>query len=201
MANRSLSSEDRRIPSSEDILRSLEPHIDRVEKTLRTALSGAQGDTQLALALRSVGLLHGFLRKIIDRVADQDLAERAAVYCLVANRCARFLDRPTDLIYPAVLKLCGEADANLTDGVPVPDPEVISALEKVLLQVTATYSAKGECAERTVLVLLHDVPERQVREQKIMEEIAWEKIPEDVREQFIRGSQNPVTFTLYQRGQ
>lgn len=201
MANRSLSSEDKKIPSSEDILRSLEPHIDQVERVLRTALSGAQSDTQLALALRSVGLLRTFLRKIIDRVADQDLAERAAVYFLIAERCAGFLGRPTNQVYPAVLRLCGEADANLTDGVPVPDPEVISALEKVLLQLVVTYSAKGERAERTVLVLLHDVPERQVREQKIMEEIPWEKIPEDVREKFIRDGQHPVTFTLYQRGQ
>jgi hypothetical protein len=201
MANRSLSSEDRKIPSSEDILRSLEPHIDRAERSLRTALSGAEGDTQLALALRSVGLLRTFLRKIIERVADQDLAERAAVYFLVADRCAGFLGLPTDQVYPAVLSLCGEADASLTDGVPVPVPEVISALANVLLQVTVTYSVKGERAKRAVVVLLHDVPEQQVREQKIMEEIPWEKIPEDVREKFIRDGKRPVTFTLYQKGQ
>jgi hypothetical protein len=201
MANRSLSSEDRKLPSSEDILRSLEPHIDRVERSLRTALSGAQSDTQRVLALRSVGLLRSFLHKIIDRVADQDLAERAAVYFLVAERCAGFLGQPANQVYPAVLSLCGEADANMTDGVPVPVPEVLSALENVLLQVTVTYSVKGERAERTVIVLLHDVPEQQVREQKIMEEIPWEKIPEDVREKFIRDGKHPVTFTLYQRGQ
>jgi hypothetical protein len=200
VVNRFPGSEGKTIPSSEDIFRSLEPQIDRLEKTLRAALSDTQNDAQLALALGFAGLLRTFLHKIIDSVADQDLAERAAVYRVVSERCADFLGRPADQVYPAVLRLCGEADASLTDAMPEPDPGVISSLESVLLQVTVTYSPRDERAERAVLVLLHDVHERQVREQKVMEEMPWEKIPEDVREKFIRDGQHPVTFTLYQRG-
>lgn len=197
MVNKSPSSEDTKSPSSEDILRSLEQPIKRVEDALRSALSGGENDAQLAFALRLVGLLRRFLQTIIEKVADQDLAERDAVYRVVAESCAGFLNRPADQVYPVMLRLCGETDANLTDGLPVPDPGIVSSLGQVLLQVTVTYSRKGEGAERTVLVLLHDTHERQVREQKIMEEMPWEKIPEDVREEFVRYGQKPVTFTLY----
>jgi hypothetical protein len=189
---------DGKSPSSEEILRKLESAIDKAEGSLRAY---GEGTAELALALRSLDLLRGFLHKIIERVGDQDLAERATVYSVITDRCAGFLDQSPDLIYPAVLRLCAESDANLTDGLPVPDPEIMSSLEKVLLQVVVTYSLEGERAERTVLVLLHDLDERQVREQKVMEEMPWEKIPEDVRERFVRDGRRPVTFTLYPGGQ
>lgn len=197
MVDKSPSPEGTKSPSSEDILRSLEQPIKKVEDTLRSALSGGKSDAQLAFALRLVALLRRFLQTIIEKVADQDLAERDAVYRVVTERCAGFLDRHEDQVYPAVLRLCGETDAKLTDGLPVPDPAIVSSLGQVLLQVTVTYSRKGEGAERTVLVLLHDTHERQVREQKVMEEMSWEKIPEDVREQFLRDDHKPVIFTLY----
>jgi Domain of unknown function (DUF397) len=81
-----------------------------------------------------------------------------------------------------------------------PAPVLLQEAAMAQLQVTVTYSLKGEHAERTVLVLLHDVHERQVREQKVMGEIPWEKIPEDVREKFLRDGQHPVAFTLYPVG-
>jgi hypothetical protein len=185
-------------PSSEDILRKLESAIDKAEGSLR---AGGQGDAQFALALRSLSLLRSFLHKMIERVADQDLAERAAVYSVITERCARFLEQPPDLVYPAVLRLCAESDINMTDGLPTPEPEIISSMEKVLLQVEVTYSPKGERAERTLVLLLHDARERQVREQKVMTEMPWENVPEDVRERFVRDGKRPVTFTLYRGGQ
>jgi hypothetical protein len=190
---------DGKSPSSGDILRSLEPAIDRVENLLRKA-AGGQGGAQFAFAIRSVGLLRTLLQKIIDQVADQDLAERAIVYYVVAERCSRFLDRSVDAVFPAVLRLCGESDANLTGSVPSPDPEIVSLLEKFVLRVDVTYSFKGERAEREVLVLLHDAHERQIREQKVTEDMPWEQLPEDVRERFVRDSHQPVAFTLYQGG-
>lgn len=200
MRNRSSSSEEKKSRSSEDILRSLEPAIQRVEDTLRRALSGGQSDAQLALALRSIDRLRSFLHKIIEQVADRDLAERAAVYGLVTERCTEFLNCPADLVYPAVLRLCAESDSKLTDGLPAPDPKIVSALEQVLLQVTVTYSLEGQRGQRTALVLLHDVHERQVREHKVVEEMPWENIPDDVRERFLRDGRQPVTFTLYPGG-
>jgi hypothetical protein len=190
---------DGKSPSSGDILRSLEPAIDRIENLLRKA-AGGQGGAQFAFAIRSVGLLRTLLQKIIDQVADQDLAERATVYYVVAERCAGFLDRSVDAVFPAVLRLCGESDANLTGSVPSPDPEIVSLLEKFVLRVDVTYSFKGERAEREVLVLLHDARERQIREQKVTEDMPWEQLPEDVRERFVRDSHQPVAFTLYQGG-
>jgi hypothetical protein len=189
---------DGKSPSSEDILRKLESAIDKAENSLR---AGGQSDVQFALALRSIGLLRSFLHKIMERIGDQDLAERAAVYGVITEKCAGFLDRPQDLVYPAVIRLCAESDTDMTDGLPTPDPEIMSSLEKVLLQVAVTYSRKGEGAERTVLVLLHDLSERQVREQKVMIEMPWENVPEDVRERFVRDGKRPVTFTLYPGGE
>ena len=96
---------DGRSPSSEDILRRLESAIDKAEDALR---AGRQSDDQLVFALCSTSLLRSFLHKIIERVADLDLAERAAVYSLITEACARFLGFSPDLVYPAVLRLCAK---------------------------------------------------------------------------------------------
>ena len=188
-----------RSPSSEEILRSLEPAIDRVEHTLQAARSRGQSDAQIALGIRAVGLLRGFLDKLIKQIGDQDLAERVTVYRLVAERCAGFLEQPLEAVFPAVLSLLAESDINLTESMPAPAPEVVSSLRQILLRVTVTYAVKdgGDLGERTVVVLLHEVQSRQVREYKMAQEMPWENMPEDVREQFLRNNQRPVAFTLY----
>jgi hypothetical protein len=188
------------LPSSETILRRLEPAIKQVEDNLRSALAEKQGDAGLSLALSSVGLLHGFLEKIIERVANQDIVERAAVYSLVTEHCAVFINRPFGLVYPAVLALCEETDPNLLDGVDEPEPGIVDSLRSALLKVSVTYELKvGDRAERCVQLYLHEAVERQVREQKDITELPWEEIPEDVREMSIRDGQGTVVFTLYPR--
>ena len=186
-------------PSSEDILRRyVEPAIKEAEDALREAMSKFQGDLRLALAFRSMGLLRTSLDKIIQRVADQDAVEREAVYRVVTERCAVFLNRPGDLVYPVVLRLCGESEEKLLDGVAAPDPGVLASLRQVLLRVTVTYTVKvGERAERTVIVFLHDADERKVHEHNFTAELPWEDLPEDVRERVIRDGQRSVMFTLY----
>lgn len=185
-------------PIPGDTLRSLEPAIQRAEDALRSALASGQVDPSLVLALRGVAVLRGLLEKLIQQVANQDLAERVAVYQLVTERCATALGRPVDLVYPAVLSVCGESDATLTEHLPAPDPEVVAALADVLIHVKVTYALKGgDRAARTVLVFLHDARERQVREQMVEEELPWEQTPEDVREKFLRDGQQPVVFNLY----
>lgn len=185
-------------PSSETILRRLEPAIKQVEDHLRSALANNQGNARLSLALSSMGLFRGFLEKIIQRVANQDVVERAAVYSLVTERCAVFINRPFGLVYPAVLALCEETDPDLLDGTGEPEPDILGSLRSVLLKVSVTYELKvGDRAERVVQLYLHDAVERQVLEQKDIIELPWEEIPEDVREMSIRDGQRTVAFTLY----
>jgi hypothetical protein len=190
----------RTTPSSETILRRLEPAIKQVEDNLRNALANNQRDARLSLALSSMGLFHGFLEKIIERVANQDVVERAAVYSLVTERCAIFINRPFGLVYPAVLSLCEESDPDLLDGVDEPEPDILDSLRLALLKVSVTYELKvGDWAERSVQLYLHDTAERQVREQKDATKLPWEEVPEDVREMSIRDGQHTVVFTLYPR--
>jgi hypothetical protein len=178
----------------------LEPAIKQVEDHLRNALANNQGDTRLSLALSSMGMLRGFLEKIIERVADQDVVERAAVYALVAERCAVFINRPYGLVYPAVLALCEEPGSALLDGLDEPEPDILASLRLAVLKVSVTYELKaGDRAERSVLLFLHDKGEQQVREQKDITELPWEEVPEDVREMSIRDGQRTVVFTLYPR--
>lgn len=187
-------------PSSEAILRRLEPAIRQVEDSLRNALANNRDDRRLSLALSSMNLLRGFLEKIIERVANQEVVERTAVYMLVAERCAVFINRPWGLVYSAVLALCEETDPDLLDGVDKPEPDILDALRRALLKVSVTYEVKvGEFAQRAVQLYLHDTGGHQVVEKKDITELPWEEVPEDVREMSIRDGRQTVGFTLYPR--
>ena len=145
-----------------------------------------------------MGLLHRILEKIIERIANQDIVERAAVYFLITERCAEFMNRPFGLLYPAVLALCEEADPDLLDGVAKRERDILESLRLVLLKVSVTYELKmGERGERSVQLYLHDRGEHQVLEQKDITALSWEEVPEDVREMAIRDGQHTVVFTLF----
>lgn len=183
----------------EEILRRhFEPAIKAAETALDIALSTAPGDPSLIIARASVGLLERFIDKLIERIVNLDITERVAVYQLVASDCATFLNYSEDLIYPAVLELCGEQDADVMSAFPVPKPKMLAILRDALLQVTVTYTVKaGDQGERAIQVLLHDAREQEVREKKSLTRLPWEQMPEDVRDQAIREGQRVVTFILY----
>jgi hypothetical protein len=116
----------------------------------------------------------------------------------VAEGCAKFLNRPVALVYPAVLALCGEEDETLTDDLPPPDPETFNSLHSALIKVTVAYTVKiSEGAQRVVQAILYDATDRKFTEQKSTTELRWEDITEDVREAALRTGQRTVSFTLY----
>ena len=188
--------------SSEDVIRgNLAPAIGRAEMALKAMQSDSPGDPSIAVALISTALLRRFIDKVADRAADQEAIARASVYLLVAEGAAAFLNRPADLVYPAVLALCGESDQSLIGALPRPDPEVLAAVESALLKVTATYdvAAPDSPGRRTVVAYLHAKTSGSVREQKSETKLPWEELPEDVREHILRTGARTVSFTLYPR--
>jgi hypothetical protein len=187
-------------PSSEEILRRVEQEIKGVEDRLREALANDKINPRLSLALGSIAGLRSLLSKIIDRAANQDVVERITVYRIIADRCAEFLRLPLDLVYPAVLALCGEDDADLLDGVGQPDQEVLSSLERVLLKASVTYDeleVGKPAGKRAVKLFLFDVNTKLAHERENIAELPWEDLPEDVREMVLRGNKRTVVFTLF----
>jgi hypothetical protein len=190
----------RRGSSAEEILRrKIEPAVKAARFALEAAQAAEPGDPPLALALISMGLLDRFVAKLAERIADQDVAERVAVYNLVAGVCASSLGRPTDLVFPAVLRLC-EKDDEFASDFPAPDVAVLEFLCTALLRVTVTYDVDaGKPGRRTVQVFLRDADQAQVRETTSTVNLLWEDVPEDVRGEAIRQDQRAISFTLYPR--
>src|SRR5262245_43140570 len=108
-------------PTSEEILHFAEQEVKRLEDKLREALANDKVNPKLTLALNAIMSLRVGLRMIGDHAASGDVVERTAVYRIIADSCAEFLRLPLDSVYPAVLALCGEEDANLLNGVAHPD--------------------------------------------------------------------------------
>jgi hypothetical protein len=189
-------------PSSEEILRRVEQEIKGAEDRLREALAYDKINPRLSLVLGSIVGLRSLLGKVIDGAADQDVVERIAVYRIIADRCAEFLRLPLDLVYPAVLALCGEGDADLLGGAGEPDQEVLSSLGRVLLKASVTYEeleVGKPAGKRAVKLFLFDVNTKLAHERQNVTELPWEGLPEDVREMVLRGGQRTVVFTLFPR--
>jgi hypothetical protein len=186
--------------TAEEILRrKIEPALKAVRSGLEAAQVGVPGDPPVALALVTTSLLELFVAKIAQRVADQDVAERVAVYSVVTDACAKSLGQPVPLVFPAVLGLC-EVDDELKGDFPAPDPALAASLSAALLQVIVTYEVDvGKPGRRTVKVLLRDAAERGVRETTSTVGLQWEDIPEDVRGQAIRQDQRTFSFLLHPR--
>src|SRR5215472_17626061 len=105
--------------SAEQIIRQhIEPAVKAAGGALQAAQSTNPGDPTVALALVSLGLLEHFLNRIVARLADQEVAERVAVYQVVTEACVKSLGYPASDVFAAVLRLCGEQDQGLTGDLP-----------------------------------------------------------------------------------
>lgn len=196
---------DSTLDGEEILRRYVQPALKSARGAAASAQSAAPGDLSSALALVSVMLLERFTDKLIARIRDQDIAERIAVYHLIAEASAKPLGQPTSLVFPAVLRLCGGTDdEELTRDLPEPDRAILDQLNAVLLQVKVEYNAQaGKGADRIVEVYVHEGGEPPVRKTEMRTRLRWEATPEDVRGQAIkeeRGRQVTVSFTLYPGG-
>jgi hypothetical protein len=186
-------------PSAEEILRHyFEPALKAAEEAMEVAQISAPEDPSLAIGIVSVRLLRAFLEKTIERITAQETAERVAVYHVVTRECAKFLGLPAEMLFPAVLKACGEQDEGLIGSFAAPGPGALQALNAALLRVTVTYHPQvGVGADRVIHLFILDASKRQVQEIESKAALKWEGVPEDVREQAIRFGERTVSFTLY----
>jgi hypothetical protein len=196
---------DSALDGEEIIRRYVQPALKSARNAAASARGAAPGDPSSALVLISVLLLEHFTNKLIARMRDQDIAERIAVYHLIAETCAKPLGQPASLVFPAVLRLCGGTDdEELTRELQEPDRAILDSLNAVLLQVTVEYNAQaGKGADRIVEVYVHEGGEPPVTKTEMRTRLRWDATPEDVRGQAIkeeRGRQATVSFTLYPGG-
>jgi hypothetical protein len=189
-------------PSSEEILRRVESEIKVVEDRLREALANDKVDPRLSLAVSAIAGLRSLLRKIIEHAANQDAVERITVYRMITDSCAEFLRLKPELVYPAILALCGEDDPDLLDSAGEPDQEVLSSLRRVLLKASVTYDeleVGKPAGKRKVKLLLFDVNTKLAHERESITELPWDDLPDDVREMVLRSSERTVPFILFPR--
>jgi hypothetical protein len=180
----------------------VEQEIRGVEDRLREALANDKVNPRLSLALTAIVGLRSVLGKIIDRVGNQEVLEKVTVYRIIADSCAEFLRLPIERVYPAVLALCGEDNADVLEGVGKPDQEVLSSLGRVLLKASVTYDdleVGKPAGKRAVKLYLFDINTEQAHERDNITELPWEDLPEDVREMVLRSNQRAVAFTLFPR--
>ncbi|EIV90796.1 hypothetical protein [Frankia sp. QA3] len=188
--------------SSSDILLAVLPQLDRAElllKQLRT--SGRKEEAALRVALFGVDRLRQVLDSVVRQIDDDDLAEQIAVYELIADQCAQITGHDVRSVYPALLRLFGEEDPVITANLEEPVPAVVTALRAAVVRVTATYSGQGnrgrdQRGERVVEIFFGAGP-AGVRSRRVVEELPWEKLPEQVRERILGHGEPNVVFVLY----
>lgn len=189
---------DRSVPSSTEILLSLRPQLDRAEHLLRQARPrGTKEDTAVRVALFGLARLGEALEGIVQQLDDDDLAEQVAVYEIITEQCAEITGHSVRFVLPALLRLCGESNPLVVANLESPDPAVIADLEKTLVRVTATYSVEGKRRGERAVEIFYGAGPGGVHSRRVLEEMDWERLPEDVREQLLGHGRQQVVFTVY----
>lgn len=189
--------------SGEEILRRyIQPAIKAARDAALTAQAAAPGEPTSAITLVSILLLGRFTDRLIARMRDLEVSERVAVYHVIAHVSATALGQPESQVFPAVLSLCaGAEDEELVRDVGSPEPLVLESLRRTLAQVMASYLVQvGRGADRTVEVIVQEASTPSFRKTRSTTRLAWQALPEDVRERALRYGQDTVSFTLYPRG-
>ena len=118
---------------------------------------------------------------------EQDAAERAAVYAIVAAELAPVVRASTAAVSRALMHLCGESPALGED----PDKLVVAAVRRVVVRVTVTYGPDARELE-----LWTEAGRSGLLRKQIRHPIDWDYVPSDVRVRRLQHGEHTVTFQL-----
>ena len=177
--------------------------------TLLDALENQVKELKRSLNHKSFSLEDGFggmqelLRKISRFLGlDVDLENNRRIYEYIADFLSRKLDENIDICREATYLLCKENDEFLVTH-DFPESEVnkivLNAKKKLLsIKVHYDWSASSQICHCKTEIFSHDLNNLKPMITRIEEEISWESIPSNVREQFIRNDEcELISFELY----
>jgi hypothetical protein len=126
--------------------------------------------------------------------AQNDAAERLAVYQRIGEFITRQFKVPVRLGYATAVHMTGQGDEAVA-RVPVPPSEAVRTVKRSLIMIRLEYQAEGHEYTRALSFwyLQGDKPARQI----VSEGISWDALPKEVREQWQRDRESPVVFRLY----
>ncbi|MFF5652774.1 hypothetical protein ACFY8N_30805 [Streptomyces collinus] len=183
------------------------PSLDDVRETLAKVVRLVEhgpSDRWPNPVLRELALaLLGRLLKLTDHalksVRNAELAETQAVYGLVARKVSELLDLPEADVYRAVIAMCDQAgELSLTDGLPPLDRPVADRLSAFLVRIVVVYQGHEGTRDtpRRLVRLMHGHGPGNLRESVIGQDLGYERLPEDVRMELMKGA-GQVEFQLF----
>ena len=126
--------------------------------------------------------------------ARNDKAERLAIYERIGDFISKQFGIQPKLGFQTAVHLAGQGDAAAADVALAPR-EVVAKVKKSLLMVRLEYLAENNSYSRVLSFwyVRGDKPARQT----MSEGLSWDALPREVREQWQRDRDTPVTFRLY----
>ncbi|WP_432932389.1 hypothetical protein ACQPZZ_14620 [Microbispora sp. CA-135349] len=153
-----------------------------------------------AAAAYAVTLLKRLLDDPVAGLADEEMAEIALVYQVVAERVAPLVGRRIDEVLPALIELCDDEKARpLIRDLRPTGPELLALLGRHLLWITVTYQVPPKEPPRRLIEILFDQTgtHRNMRKFSDVTELRWEDVPADVRRRAMAKRQQAIRFRLY----
>ncbi|MBR8836181.1 MAG: hypothetical protein DSM106950_19715 [Stigonema ocellatum SAG 48.90 = DSM 106950] len=134
-----------------------------------------------------------------DSETDIDLREKRKVYLVIAKFLRDNFKTPLPVSLGATHILCDEGDPRLLlDGVLDDETkQLVTSAKKIILTVKVLYSPLSNRSynrQIEIVYLKNDKPTAV----KVEEEVPWDYLTTDVRENHLRSGANILSFKLYQ---
>ncbi|MEU7882983.1 hypothetical protein [Microbispora bryophytorum] len=155
-----------------------------------------------AAAAFTITLLIRLLDDPASDLPDEEMAEVALVYQIVAERVAPLVGRQIDEVLPALIELCDDERARpLIRGLRASSAELLAHLRTSLLWITVTYEMPSREPSRRLIEIVYDVTGTRANMRKISDvtELQWEDVPADVRRRALANREQAIRFRLYLR--
>jgi len=132
--------------------------------------------------------------------ADGERREKATVYRLVAERLGERLRLGPAAALGLTLALCGETDPALLRDAPAPLATELAEAARVLLVVKVSYAAgAAHDARLRRLITVITLRDGQPVASDVEQELPWDQVPPEVREQRLVSGSPAVEYRLYPR--
>ncbi|BAY22051.1 hypothetical protein NIES2100_18140 [Calothrix sp. NIES-2100] len=135
-----------------------------------------------------------------DSETDINLREKRKVYLVIAKFLRKNFQKPLPVCLGAAHILCDEDDPRLLlDGVLDNETEKLATSAKeVILSIKVLYEPlpnRSYNRRIEILWLKNDKPTVV----KVEEEVSWDYLPGDIREERLHSGADPLTYKLYQQ--
>jgi hypothetical protein len=127
---------------------------------------------------------------------DADLRNRREVYVTIAKFIQEHTYSPLPICLNAVHSLCGETDADIREDGAIGGEKILESDKNLILTIKVYYEPQ-DARRYTRRTEIYYFKEDHPAAISFPQQLDWEDVPEDVRENRIHKGMEPEIFKLY----